>query len=117
MKRILNGIILLLTVSILFSCGKDGNDEVIDENAGGFAMQAVIQRIDDKIEVDVTEAEYADGIYWIVTSDSTAYYNDGGKAIKRSDLAVGDKVEIRYNGQVMMSYPPQVVATSIKILK
>ena len=32
-------------------------------------------------------------------------------------INVGDKVEITYGGQVMMSYPPQIVAKKIIVLK
>ena len=33
-----------------------------------------------------------------------------GKKISPSDIVAGDKVEIFYSGQVMLSYPPQVYA-------
>ena len=48
-----------------------------------------------------------------ITSDSTVFCNSDGKKIKKSDLSVGDTVEIFYSGQVMMSYPPQIVAAKI----
>ena len=81
-----------------------------------FMMRAVIEKIEDKITVNVYEAEYADGIYLIIYGDSTVFLNADGGLISLCDLKVGDKIEITYNGQVMMSYPPQVAAIKIKKL-
>ena len=87
-----------------------------DMNENSFVMRAVIENIEDKITVNVYEAEYAEGIYLINFGESTVFSDSDGNAITVSELKVGDKIEITYNGQVMMSYPPQVAAKMIKKL-
>ncbi len=116
MKRIFNlslaGLMVLaLALSALCSCGElgSGGDEI-----DGVKMSAEILAIGEKIEVEVIEGEYgASGIYWVIYSSDTKYFDAFGNAAKLSDFAVGDKIEIVYGGQVMMSYPPQIVAKKI----
>ena len=91
-------------------------DEDSDMNKNSFVMKATVDSIDEKITVNVYEAEYAEGIYLIIYSQNTALLSSDGNRISISDLKIGDKIEITYNGQVMMSYPPQVAATKIKKL-
>ena len=79
-----------------------------------FTMLATVKNVEEKIEVDVISAEYASGIYWVITSPATRITDEKGNIIKKTDLKVGDTVKIIYNGQVMMSYPPQIVALEIK---
>ena len=93
--------------------GNGGDD---GEKMNRFDMRAVVNAVSEKIEVEVIEAEYASGIYWVITSDSTVFLDRNGNEIKKSDIKAGDVVEITYNGQVMMSYPPQIVALKIKVL-
>ena len=77
-------------------------------------MIAEILAIGDKIEVEVIEGEYgASGIYWVNFNEKTPIVSKNGGALALADLSVGDQVEITYNGQVMMSYPPQIVARKI----
>ncbi len=81
---------------------------------GGFFLKGKILALDEHIEVEVIESDYADGVYWVIVSDATAYENASGEGITKGDLAVGETVEIEYGGQVMMSYPPKIVAKTIK---
>ena len=111
MKRLFSIIILVLTLGMLCACRGGDDDKTADE--GGFKMIAEIKLVGEKIEVNVIEAEYAEGIYLIITSDITDFVDSNGKRIGKGDLAEGDTVEITYNGQVMMSLPPQVAATKI----
>ena len=91
-----------------------GSTNAGDDNGGEkFSMLAEIENLDTPFQVDVIRAEYASGPYWIVTSPQTEYEDKNGNRITKSDLCVGDTVEIYYNGQVMMSFPPQVVAHKI----
>ena len=116
MKKYTRILCLLLALPLLFACGGgDGEDtEAGADETAEYGMRAKITAIGEKIEVDVSEGPYgAEGPYWVITSDSTAYRNASGEAITRADLAVGDTVEIVYGGQVMMSYPPQIVAMRI----
>ena len=108
----------------LFSCspggvgaGQGGNSSpsggVLDDRA---RMVARIDGISEKIEVTVLESEYAFGTYLVITAPETRYLKSDGVSIHRSDLKVGDRVEILYSGQVMLSLPPQIVASKITVI-
>lgn len=112
MKRLTILIILALMLSSLFGCSNFGIDSNDETNRN--KMVAKIVAIGEKIEVNVIEDEYgASGIYWVNFSDATRFETDNGDRISIEDLEVGDKIAIIYNGQVMMSYPPQIVAKEI----
>ena len=109
MKK-LSFVALILLLPLLFACG-NGEDDNMNK---GFEMKATVVAVGEKIEVEVIESEYASGPFWIITSDATAFTDNDGKNIKKEDIKTGDTVIITYNGQVMMSYPPQVVALTIR---
>ena len=109
MKK-LYSLLLLVALLCLSACGGGENPEGEE-----FSMIAKIVRIEEKIEVTVTESPVADGPYLVITSENTVYKNAKGKKIARKNLAVGDSITITYSGQVMMSYPPQIVALSIQL--
>ena len=113
MKKKIYCLLLLLCALLLVACNGGGTEEVM-QNAD-FKMTATITEIGEKIGVNVTEAEYAEGPFFVITGENTAYVDRDGNTIKRTDLHVGDTVEIFYGGQVMMSYPPQVVAARIVV--
>ena len=92
--------------------GENGGDS---DMSGSVVMTAEITELGDKILVTVLESEYTFGPHLVITPDETKYLDKHGMAITRSDLKVGDKVEILYGGQVMMSYPPQIVAAEIRL--
>ena len=79
-----------------------------------FKMKAEVVSLGEKIEVNVYEAEYADGIFLLITDEKTGFRDALDAQILRSDISVGDHIEITYSGQVMMSYPPQVYAIKIQ---
>jgi hypothetical protein len=111
MKKRIKFLLLLLTLGLLgTSCTDSGGVE----ESRDFVMKAAVTGIGERIEVNVFRAEYAEGIYWLVTDDGTLICDNAGNKISLADIKEGDNVEIRYNGQVMMSYPPQVYAISIK---
>ena len=100
---------LLLALPLLI-CGCTGDE--MPEDA--FTMTAKITEIGERIEVEVTESENEmTGPFWLITSEDTVYTTAAGKTIGRRDLRVGDVITVYYGGQVMMSYPPQVVAVGI----
>jgi hypothetical protein len=105
MKKLLLGIILLSILPFLFSCDTDESPQ--------FKMIARVCAIGEEIAVFVIEDEFSSGDFLIITSERTIYQTENGEKIKRSDLAVGNTVEITYNGQTMLSYPPKVVASKI----
>ncbi len=132
MKKAWRIIILLLAVALLVSCGKgkDGTTgEADDPNASGSpdngaepqkdvaGMTATVTAVSEKIEVSVINGDYgASGPYLVIVSDGTTLIGKNGEGITRDDIRVGDTVEIRYGGQVMMSYPPQIVAAKITVV-
>lgn len=54
--------------------------------------------------------------YHVLISDQTVFTDAAGNSINRDAVKVGDQIEIGFSGQVMMSYPPQIAAKSIKLL-
>ena len=114
MKKILAlFLIFIFSITLLLSC--DNGDTNITDTSGKVTMTARIEAMGDKIEVMVTESEYTWGTHLVITSDATKYIGKGGEEIKRGDLSVGQTVEITYSGQVMLSYPPQIVAHRIAV--
>lgn len=101
---------LILILPMLFACGKSGDDDMNK----GFSMTAKVTAVNEKIEVEVIESEFVSGPFWVITSDKTDFIDKNGKNIKKDDISVGDTLIITYNGQMMMSYPPQVAALKIK---
>lgn len=100
--------LLLLTLPALFlvGCQHESGDERV-------RMRAEIINIGDRIEVEVLESEYTSGPHWVIVSNKTVIEDKDGKRLGLSSLSVGEVVEIFYNGQVMLSYPPQIVALRI----
>lgn len=99
----------MICVSTLYSCGEGGKEP-------DFKMKATVTELSEKLMVEVTEAEYAEGPFWIIISESTEIVDSNGKKISRDEIKVDDEIEIIYNGQVMMSFPPQVAALKIIVL-
>lgn len=115
MKRIFN--IIIVALALMALCGCDGFGQKESTPVTGPKMVAEIVAIGEKLEVEVIEGEYgASGIYWVNVGDDTIYETEGGEKISADSLKIGDRIEIIYNGQVMMSYPPQIVARKIVIL-
>ena len=119
MKRILISIMLILSIALLASCAGGAPDKTPsgeDEPQGEtlVKMTATVLNVTDRLEVDVIEGEYgASGIFWVNVSSETAITDQGGAKLTLADIKAGSTVEIKYGGQVMMSYPPQIVAKSI----
>lgn len=85
-------------------------------NVNEFILKAkVVGKNDTHLEIEVIESDYAFGIYWVIVPSSTPILNAQGEAISLDDLSKDTVVEITYNGQTMMSYPPQIVALSINV--
>ena len=112
MKKFLITVLGFALLPILFSC----KDKEKNEAAGSFKLLAIVKNVGEKLEVEVIESDYAFGEYWVITPNETKYTDKSGTEINRSDLKNGDKIEITYGGQVMMSFPPQIVASSVKVM-
>ncbi len=128
-KKIL-AIALAIMMLFLVGCGSDdsgGSENGGDMNNSGdgsgsttrgdeFVLKAVVKAVTNgTVEAEVIESDYAFGIYWVRTGENTQFSYSDGSAATIDDIAAGDTVQISYNGQVMMSYPPQIVALSIVI--
>lgn len=112
MKKIIFIASVLLALALVTSCYLTEEEKNMD----GVKMTAIIKNIGDKIEVEVIEGQYGvSGIYWVNVSGDTVYTDTNNVRLPASALKVGDTVEITYGGQVMMSYPPQIVALKIQI--
>lgn len=80
----------------------------------GFLMIGSVTSLGEKLEVEVISDEYNSGTFLIIYSDDIKITKDGKRA-DTADISVGDILEIKYNGQVMLSLPPQIVARAITI--
>ena len=119
MKKIIKIAIMVLTLSLLSACGTSsggGSDVGDGGTVDPFVLKATVNAVGERIEVEVIESDYAFGPYWVITSDDTQFVGKNGGKITKQDIKAGDTVEITYNGQVMMSYPPQIVARKITVL-
>lgn len=113
MKKIFKALMILVCISLLASCSIFDRE---DENMNSVRMTARVIAVNDRIEVEVVEGEYgASGTYWVILGENASISDANGKPINASTLSAGDIIEIIYNGQVMMSYPPQIVARSITL--
>ena len=113
MKRVL---CLIMIISNFGARGSYCNGS--GENANrSFTMVAEVRDTGEKIEVEVLKSQYAAGTYLVITSDKTEFSSKEEGEISRSDIHIGDTVEIVYGGEVMLSYPPQIVAIKIKKLR
>ena len=114
MKKIL-AFFLLLSLLALAAVGCDeGEAENMDSPPSEFEMTATVMELGERILVEVTASEYAEGQYLVNVSDTALLLDNEGKEMKRSELAVGDTVKIWYTGQVTMSIPPQIIALKIQ---
>jgi len=106
-------IALLALLLPLGACAStDGGD--LPTN-GDFSLQGVVRSVGDTFEVEMTDSEVAFGTYIVITHTATAYYDKNGNEITREDIGIGDCVTVKFNGQVMRSMPPQIVAYSITL--
>lgn len=110
--KIIKAIILAMTSFLLLS-GCKGGTRAADE----YKFLAVVNALTDtEIEVTVTSDDGVHfGEYRVLTGESTEYTAADGTEISRDTIEKGDVIEITYNGQVMRSLPPQVVAISVTV--
>ena len=113
MKKIIAFLLLLSLVSLAAAACEEKEPEE-DPGEDQFVMTATVLELGEKILVDVTASEYAEGHYLVILSDATEILDKDGNKIEKSDLAVDDNVKIWYSGQVMKSLPPQIIALKIQ---
>lgn len=105
-KQILKSALVLAISGMLFSCSS------ANRPGDGVSMVATVTEVGERLTVEVTESEYTFGTHWVIITD-TKFYDKSGKKITKDDIKIGDSVKIQYSGQVMLSYPPQIVAAKI----
>lgn len=105
-----------LVAMMLFATGCPKYEENYEQQGEEFVLKAVVNSVTDRLEVEVIESDYAFGVYWVLLNENTKYENTDGASISLSDIKPGDTIEITYGGQVMMSYPPQIVAWKVTLL-
>ena len=108
--------IILLALTICFSACDGGDKDMNGEDKNEFVMKAEIISVEEKLLVNVLEAEYAFGEYLIIIPPEISIKDESGADLSRTDLKEREILNIVYNGQVMMSYPPQVVARAITLV-
>ena len=117
---------MIISLSLLVGCtgnkdeGKsDPSNGTLTDSAAYYKIKATVNSVSgDELEVTATEdSEGSFGVYRILTSAETKYEGRDGEGITLSDINEGDIILISYNGQVMRSLPPQVVAIKIQILE
>ena len=92
----------------------DNNEEKDKEPVDQFVLKAIFKRLQNNtLIVEVIESDYAFGTYIVHFSDTTPFETAQGYTITAEDLKEGDTLTITYGGQVMMSYPPQIVSQKI----
>lgn len=98
------------------------NGGIVNENIkledGEVVFRGQVTSIDKReIQMEIVDSEIAFGLYRVLTSDATRYFDENGEHILRSELQVGDVIEVVFSGQVMQSYPPQIAAKRIYLAK
>lgn len=121
MKKIIKTVLMLISLSFLVGCfGKNetqGAPVLRNANTEEYKIKAVVNKISDsEIEVMVADDGEAFGVYRVHTTESTVYKTESEELISRDVIEAGDVIVIIYNGQVMRSYPPQIVALSIVLV-
>ncbi len=63
-------------------------------------------------------ASYSQNISIIINRNTTVYHKYGKNLVKASvvDLHPGQKIEIRFDGHMLQTYPPQINASDVIIL-
>ena len=110
MKKIVSIITLFTLLLIAVGCKGDSVDEE-------FKLKAKVIKVDNVIEVEVMESDYAYGVYWVLTSNDTEFISKSGEKIQKQDIKEDSVIEIVYGGQVMMSYPPQIAAVKVTVIE
>lgn len=86
-----------------------------EENMQEFVLKGIVIAINDKLEIEVIESDYAFGIYHVIVPNNIPITSASGSAITLDDIELSNTVLVKYSGQTMLSYPPQIVAYSINL--
>ena len=120
MKKIIAFLVLIMIVAAGATSCTTANAADGGNNQGGtegesFTLTGIVKAVSDRVEIEVINSDYAFGIYWVLVSADTQLVGAEGNTISLSDIHEGDTVDVVYEGQVMMSYPPQIAARRITV--
>lgn len=114
--------LLLLFVILLFcslsSCNLPNGDDSGNENENPTdtaTISGTVTAVTSRIEILADETEISSGPYSVIITDDTDFYFANGAKAAIDDVDIGQKVEITFSGQVMLSYPAQIVAHKVVI--
>ena len=117
MRNLLRILVSILALSLLLVsiCACQAEEDAVGEfPKDGFFMTARVIAINDRVEVEVIESEYISGLVWVNTNEDTLVLDENGQKTDVFALAADDVIRIAYSGQVMMSYPAQIVGNAIQ---
>ncbi len=110
-------IIFLALVLLTFcSCENEKNGE--DSSTlppSEYTLVGTVTAKSTRIELNADETEIMSGPYSVIINDQTEFCYANGASATLDSVEIGDRVEITYNGQVMLSYPAQIVAHRVVI--
>ena len=113
--------IVLTAVAILLcalsSCDMSwfGQEDTDEDMEGLVRITGVVTAVDERIYVEVDPTDFTSGPYNVIVNDDTGFVYENGTKAELDDVKVGQRVEIAFGGQVMLSYPPQIVARKVII--
>lgn len=121
MKKLFNLLfVLCLCTALITACSEETSASADGTPPGEqeepFIFKGVVVEAGNLLSVEMEETAYAFGLYHVITSEETLYFDKNGSPVSREAVKVGSVIEISFSGQVMMSYPPKIAAKSIKIL-
>ena len=109
-------IFLALALCIFCSCEKAENaDNANTETPSEYTLVGTVTAKNTRIELYADETEIMSGPYSVIINDQTEFCYANGASATLDSVEIGDRVEITYNGQVMLSYPAQIVAQRVVI--
>lgn len=112
MKRILALVLLISSAFALSACDISGNDGIAE---GVYTLVGqVVELGENSFTLAVTEGD-SKGIDHLVKLTENTDYRYEGKAAKKSDVTLGSKVKVTYDGIATRSIPPQITAKSVVI--
>ncbi|BCJ94083.1 hypothetical protein acsn021_16520 [Anaerocolumna cellulosilytica] len=102
-----------------FYTAKDNLDLKYIEQLFEVTFQATVLAADTSLLVQPVEgsSELRSSDKIVVSYKDNTLYGTEGKSIPLEQLEPGDTIEIIYNGLIMESYPAQITADSVKVIK
>ncbi len=116
-----NSLLILFIILLLWtvtSCENPFTDDSQSENQppnNSAIITGTVTNVNSRIEMIADETEITSGPYSVIINENTDFYFADGSAANFADVESGQKVEITFNGQVMLSYPAQIVAHKVVI--